>query len=260
MQHDRSTLRYHAFSLVELSIVLVILGLLVGGVLAGQSLIRASELRAITAERDRFVAAIFTFRDKYFLLPGDLNNAFQFWGATCGTNTTTISTGCNGNGDGAIGMSVAGGTYENVLAWEHLARAGLIEGSYDGTGAVSGSNVGLSSTNIPASKLSGNYWNLGDAPAEALNFPGTTGFGSELLLSLGSLDPAYTPDSWVGTASLTLVETYGIDRKIDDGQSDNGKVRGNHDTRCADTGTDYYSLAASGAETRDQCILTFSLK
>jgi prepilin-type N-terminal cleavage/methylation domain-containing protein len=68
-----------AFSLVELSIVLVILGLLVGGVLAGQSLIRAAQLRAVTAQVGQYAAASKTFRDKYFALPGDLPNATSFW-------------------------------------------------------------------------------------------------------------------------------------------------------------------------------------
>ena len=67
------------FSLVELSIVLVILGLLVGGVLSGQSLIRAAELRAATQEYQRYYTATQTFRDKYFAIPGDFNNAQAFW-------------------------------------------------------------------------------------------------------------------------------------------------------------------------------------
>lgn len=58
------------FSLVELSIVLVILGLLTGGILGGQSLIKAAELRAVTTELDAFQTATNTFRQKYFALPG----------------------------------------------------------------------------------------------------------------------------------------------------------------------------------------------
>ena len=58
-----------AFSLVELSIVLVILGLLAGGVLSGQALIRAAELRSVTADYQRYTAAIMVFRDKYFSFP-----------------------------------------------------------------------------------------------------------------------------------------------------------------------------------------------
>lgn len=68
------------FSLVELSIVLVILGLLTGGVLGGRALIRAAELRAITQEKEAFVTAVNTFRAKYNALPGDMRNATQFWG------------------------------------------------------------------------------------------------------------------------------------------------------------------------------------
>ena len=68
------------FSLVELSIVLVILGLLTGGILAGQNLIRAAELRSVTTQFQNYHAAVMTFRDKYFALPGDMANAEDFWG------------------------------------------------------------------------------------------------------------------------------------------------------------------------------------
>ncbi|MBX9726410.1 MAG: prepilin-type N-terminal cleavage/methylation domain-containing protein, partial [Rickettsiales bacterium] len=103
-----------AFSLVELSIVLVILGLLVGGVLSGQSLIRAAELRAVSTEYSRYVTSAQTFRDKYFALPGDMNNATRFWGNLGGTNctnsagTSAVTTGtCDGNGDGQVGVAAA---------------------------------------------------------------------------------------------------------------------------------------------------------
>mgnify|MGYP001100732306 CR=1 FL=1 len=66
------------FSLVELSIVLVILGLLVGGILGGKSLIKAAELRSISTEQAQWNTAIKAFRDKYFMLPGDMNNATSF--------------------------------------------------------------------------------------------------------------------------------------------------------------------------------------
>ena len=70
-----------AFSLVELSIVLVILGLLVGGILSGQSLIRAATLRSFVKQHEQHYTAVMSFRDKYSQLPGDMNNATQFWGA-----------------------------------------------------------------------------------------------------------------------------------------------------------------------------------
>lgn len=58
-----------AFSLVELSIVLVILGLLVGGILAGRALIHASELRGVHTEFNQYKTAVMAFRNKYLLYP-----------------------------------------------------------------------------------------------------------------------------------------------------------------------------------------------
>lgn len=75
------------FSLVELSIVLVILGLLTGGILAGQSLIRAAELRSYITDVQRYPAAVNAFKDKYFAYPGDMANATKFWGALGGDGT-----------------------------------------------------------------------------------------------------------------------------------------------------------------------------
>jgi prepilin-type N-terminal cleavage/methylation domain-containing protein len=110
LSREKSTLFLpsRGFSLVELSIVLVILGLLVGGVLSGQSLIRASELRKVTTEYTSIVAAVGSFREKYLYLPGDFPNASQFWGAAAAgagcwftPNPGTVPT-CSGNGDGRL--------------------------------------------------------------------------------------------------------------------------------------------------------------
>src|ERR1700746_416796 len=63
------------FTLIELSIVLVIIGLIVGGVLVGQDLIRAAEVRATISQIEKYNTAVNTFRGKYNALPGDLNAA-----------------------------------------------------------------------------------------------------------------------------------------------------------------------------------------
>jgi prepilin-type N-terminal cleavage/methylation domain-containing protein len=153
--------RRNAFSLVELSIVLVILGLLVGGILAGQSLIRAAELRSVTAQYQRFYSAVFTFRDKYFALPGDMNNAQSFWGvahatpATCATTASTTAVTCNGDGDGILEDNAAGSN-EVFRFWQHLANAGLIEGTYSGVGVVT--TYGATTANAPTGKLSNSLW------------------------------------------------------------------------------------------------------
>lgn len=135
--------RAHAFSLVELSIVLVILGLLTGGILSGQSLIQAAEVRSTAVDVMRYRVAVMTFRDKYFQWPGDMSNATQFWGIAAGStgadntcyNTWSIDKRtCNGTGDGAIG--VYGFTmWESYRFWQHLNNAELIEGKYSGVAA-----------------------------------------------------------------------------------------------------------------------------
>ena len=90
-----------AFTLIELSIVLVIIGLIVGGVLVGQDLIVAAKNRALLSQVEEIDTAINTFRLKYNGLPGDLNNAESFWGSdascpTTPTNTVPKEATCNG--------------------------------------------------------------------------------------------------------------------------------------------------------------------
>ena len=85
------------FTLIELSIVLVIIGLIIGGVLVGKELIAASEIRAQISQFEKFQNATNAFKLKYGCLPGDCANASSFWdfssyGGALG----------NGNGDGRI--------------------------------------------------------------------------------------------------------------------------------------------------------------
>lgn len=205
-----------AFSLVELAIVLVILGLLVGGVLSGRSLIRASELRSVTSEYQRYVAAINTFRDKYFALPGDLNNAASIWtGAS------------NGNGNGHIDGDIVAATNETSHFWAQLALAGLIEGSYT---AGSWDAVVPGTTN-PAAKLPTASWNirwLGVVPTDD-NVCGASGLGQNVCYE-GNYGNAFFFTSetdfrypWSGPV-LRAEEAWNIDTKMDDGKPMTGSL------------------------------------
>jgi prepilin-type N-terminal cleavage/methylation domain-containing protein len=71
MTEDLSAYRLHGFTLVELSIVLVIVALLVGGVVSGRQLVRNAEVQKTFGEAQGFAAAANTFRVKYGCLPGD---------------------------------------------------------------------------------------------------------------------------------------------------------------------------------------------
>lgn len=201
----------HGFSLVELSIVLVILGLLVGGVLTGQSLIRAAELRSVTTEFSKYQAAVNTFRDKYFAFPGDMNNAVSFWTAAA-----------NGDGDGTLdvapAVSVAG---ERYGYWEQLALAGLIEGTYDGMATAANVNDVIIGTNVPKAKMGNAGWSAYHATyfttADPAYFAGEYGnhwfFGAKSANSV-TVDPVLKPE-----------EAWNVDTKIDDGKPAYGLIR-----------------------------------
>jgi prepilin-type N-terminal cleavage/methylation domain-containing protein len=201
------------FSLVELSIVLVILGLLTGGILTGQNLIRAAELRSIVTEFQHYQTAVQTFRSTYFALPGDMPNATDFWGAahdTPATCKTTVGTGtqtCNGDGDGTL--SSITGSFENARAWQHLANAGLISGSYTGvrsTPIIAGSETA-------ASKLTNGAWWWG------YNYTGLYGKTDILTLELARI----TVNSWPNQGVISAEEAWGIDTKMDDGRASTGR-------------------------------------
>ena len=83
---------FFAFSLIELSIVLIIIGLLVSGIIGGQSLIESAKVRNFINETNSWKQALYTFRVKYGRLPGDLNND-GFLGGWCGGNACPNGTG-----------------------------------------------------------------------------------------------------------------------------------------------------------------------
>lgn len=223
------------FSLVELSIVLVILGLLTGGILAGQSLIRAAELRKVSQGFTRLQTAIYTFRDKYQALPGDMLNAYAFWGVAAGcTNAVNMTTaaGCNGDGDGSIEDNGAT-SGEDLRAPQFLALAGLIEGSFTGVVEPTGNKrkIGiniitgpLSNTTLWLNQLAASQW-------------GATGNNIALAVE-GATTPA---------ASNILVpeEAWGIDSKLDDGKPTTGVLTLTTGQTSCFSGTDYILTTTS---------------
>lgn len=208
-----------AFSLVELSIVLVILGLLTGGILGGQSLIRAAELRSVTADAGRYTAAVMSFRDKYFAMPGDMANATAFWGtaASCPNGASSTVT-CNGDGDGTIDYdNSVDSPYEGYRAWQHLANAGLVEGNYTGEFNTSLYTPGV---NAPRSRLANGVWGLWWVQTRAMTGWGPPSGGT--LLAIGSISGSAT-GRW-HNALFKPEEAWNIDAKVDDGRPFTGAV------------------------------------
>lgn len=226
-QPMRARVRHQrAFSLVELSIVLAILGLLIGGVLAGQSLIRAAQLRSVTTDYSRYLAAANNFRDQYSAIPGDMPNATAYWGkddTNCAGNTGEIRTPgtCNGNGDKILdGASAANSTGENYRAWQQLALAGYIEGSFSGQSGSGAAFHAVAGTNVPKSRITKAAWGLqgiagtyaGDTAAYSYKYGNTFQFGAEISNSW-PLGPVLKPD-----------EVFNIDTKLDDGKPGSGTI------------------------------------
>lgn len=212
----------YGFSLLELSIVLVIIGLIAGGITAGSSMIRAAELRAGTTQIERYQIAMHLFKDKYFGLPGDLKNATAFWGEADTDPTTCIDTvgvgsqTCNGDGSGIIDWG-----YEMMRFWQHLANAELISGIYTGVGNSATHDGCTIGTNCPETPFSG---------VTAQMRHQATVLDSEDQRYGGSYKHFYyyggAPETWDNPhiAFLTPAEMWNIDKKIDDGKPGLGKV------------------------------------
>jgi prepilin-type N-terminal cleavage/methylation domain-containing protein len=242
------------FSLVELSIVLVILGLLTGGILTGQNLIRAAELRSVSTQLTQYRTAFYTFRDKYFAVPGDMTNATAFWGAQdgddglgsdCFNDPSTTPATCNGNGDGSIASYPLTETYR---AWQQLANAGLIEGTYTGAGTSAPTNgntrFSAAGVNVPASKInSGAFYWLGSGIMDGSSWSWKVDLVVPLMV--GMVEPNDIPEDPL----LTPEEAWNIDKKLDDGKPGTGSVITtrvasdcNSSTNLADQATATYRL------------------
>jgi prepilin-type N-terminal cleavage/methylation domain-containing protein len=200
------------FSLIELSIVLVILGLLAGAILAGKSLIRASELRTLSTDFGRYQTAVYSFRDRYFSLPGDFTAATKVW-SSCSNYTRN---NCNGNGDGILNADNCGTglALERYRSMQHLALAGLIEGG----------SLPLVDANCTANT------NQEDAQV-GLNVPALRLSGAGMLLATSNAGTLYlragaTFSSLLQAGILKQEEAWNVDNKIDDGKASSGKLRG----------------------------------
>ncbi|MFN7038839.1 MAG: prepilin-type N-terminal cleavage/methylation domain-containing protein [Alphaproteobacteria bacterium] len=191
------------FTLIELSIVLIIVSLIISGVIVGSSLIEANRIRNLISSFNNYQSAINVFRTKYDSLPGDMNNATQFF-------TSSSLTINNGNGDGKITWGDTGTQKENLYAWQHLALAGIIKGTYTGTSSTPYFNLGV---NIPEIRN--------------LNAGFDFAYNNKNILSIGSPNGAYTSATTAQLLNGPILTTniaYGIDNKMDDGNPSTGNI------------------------------------
>lgn len=152
------------FTLVEIAIVLVIIGLLLGGVLKGQQIITNAKISNVEKEFNSVSVAIYNYQDRYRALPGDDKKAKARF---------TLSGDYDGNGDWKIGGAFNSSTdTESRFFWLHLRNAGLVSGSTDSAGLDQPPNsfsgiIGVSTTVV---KIPGTFVGFSNIPADIAQF------------------------------------------------------------------------------------------
>jgi prepilin-type N-terminal cleavage/methylation domain-containing protein len=181
------------FSLVEISIGLVVVGLLVSGVFAGQALIKSARLKSVISDLQNYTTAVNAFYDQFGYWPGDFPNAHAIW--ACGNGVAP--TGCNGNGNGVIESASPNAGTEQGRTWQHLALANMVPGNFDGT-------------TKPKSKYSGGFYSM--SSETIFGYTGIAiAFGANNTTSLSATN-----------GLLSVLDAQNIDRKIDDGVANTG--------------------------------------
>jgi len=200
MKHRSSTTRRQGgFTLVEIAIVLMIVGLLIGGILRGQELIQSARVRNIIDQKSAIQTAYIGFMDRYRMLPGDLT----------APQAATV-------GNGAVASAVNPGTgiitwgSEGILFFQNLTAAGFLSCgacmTVLGNGAATIAN---SPTNVYGGLVTAGF--VASVNANAGGWLDTNAGLNRLILTTGESVP-----------SQVLAE---VDRKADDGVPGNGQLR-----------------------------------
>lgn len=205
----------HAFTLIELAIVLVIIGLVIGGVLVSQALISASGIRATVSQIEHFNVGANTFRTKYNGLPGDLR-AIRAAAFNLQPRSGDAGQG-DGNGllhNGNVAGARQGLGHETALFWRDLSEGDMIGGVF--TTATDAPAASITTTQIPSymhyTKVRQNtYFHIYSVGGRNFYYIG-----------------GFTPTATNADGTLSLVSTispadaYSIDEKIDDAVGNSG--------------------------------------
>lgn len=217
------------FTILEISIVMLIIALIVAAIFAGIAMIRNAEMLSAMANVKSYLQAMETFKDKYKDLPGDFPGAEALWGSDVGcpgtayTPTQHTAT-CNGNGNNHIGDHFSDGgvsDYETFRAWQHLANASMVTNTFSGISGPGSSNEALRAINVPAAPMDGGaysvfYFQPQNFAAEANYFAAEYGH----IIILG----AFMAGDFTKGPLLKPEYALAIDTKIDDGLPAFGEV------------------------------------
>ena len=181
------------FTLIEIAIVLVIIGLLIGGVLKGQELINNAKVKNLANDFRGISTSVYAYQDRFRALPGDDNAV-----AMHVSNGTLATTPANSLGNARINgaWNSSSTSDESYLFWQHIRLAGLATGTTDTSAA--------------------DY-----RPRNSEG--GVIGISSDALLS--SPSSAYPASFYVCSQGIQGRFARQIDTLLDDGNTQTGSVR-----------------------------------
>jgi prepilin-type N-terminal cleavage/methylation domain-containing protein len=227
------------FTLIELSIVMVIIGLIIGGIVVGRDLINVAAIRSQISQIEKYQTAMNTFRGKYGYLPGDIpTDVASQYGFAIQSAGLPAMNGTIGQGDGNgivegiwYGISENGG--ETIMFWTHLSQAGLIEGGFTTVGTPANGAVALSALPqyFPLAKIgqgnfvyvyatgrwNGAYWDT--------TTPGVYDSSSVNWFGISAITTVNTGGWPASSPAMSVQQAYSIDTKIDDGNPFTGRVK-----------------------------------
>ena len=222
-------LKQAGFTLVEIAIVLVVIGLLLGGILKGQQLINSARVRNLADQNTSIQAAYYGFIDRFRNLPGDMKAA-----DACTNIGSDVDANCSGTptvgGDGNGRIDTVA---EASAVWAHLSVAGFLNGVYKGT------------TTTAATYLTGVA--TGDIPPNAFQGPIMLAHSSAYKNSSGVTRLTY---SFGGNIPVPILRD--LDQKLDDGAAGTGVLRSS--SSVTDASSDTFAAIVQYNDSVDECI------
>jgi prepilin-type N-terminal cleavage/methylation domain-containing protein len=213
--HKNKKTTQAGFTLVEIAIVLVIIGLLLGGILKGQEMINQAKIKNLINDFNGVTVAVTSYQDRYRALPGDDISATARW---------TVQAPASGDGNGVIAgkynATVAAAptsAQESNLFWQHLRIAGFVPGLTTGAGSgttppnAAGGIVGVESGVVGTSGLGFTsliicFSNLPEKVASAVDSNMDDGNPASGAVR-AQLQSAANPDTLIASNASAYVET-----------------------------------------------------